>query len=87
MLESVKGALEAMEKDTGMSLKRWAWGVTHEELEYEGVKGKAAVLALGWDSVEDHMTLRGMESFKKNIGGLRGESQKIEMHHVGFQLG
>jgi hypothetical protein len=41
--------------------KKWegylgsAAGITYEEVEREGVKGKAAVLAIGWTSVDAHM--------------------------------
>lgn len=59
-----------------------AYGVTHEELEYKGVKGKAAVLAVGWASKEAHMEFRETETFRENIGLLRGEAKAIEMHHV-----
>lgn len=59
-----------------------AYGITHEVVEYQGVKGKAAVLAVGWTSKEAHMAFRGTETFKENIGLLRGEAKAIEMHHV-----
>lgn len=59
-----------------------AYGITHEEVEYKGVKGKAAVLAIGWTSKEAHMAFRETQTFKENIGLLRGEAKAIEMHHV-----
>jgi len=59
-----------------------ALGVTYEEVEREGVKGKAAVLVVGWQSKEAHMAFRETESFRENIGMLRGEAKGIEMHHV-----
>jgi hypothetical protein len=59
-----------------------AYGITHEEVEYKGVKGKAAVIAIGWKSVEAHMSFRETQTFKENIGLLRGEAKAIEMHHV-----
>ena len=59
-----------------------AWGITHEVVEREGVKGKAAVIAIGWTSREAHMAFRGTETFRENIGLLRGEARGIEMHHV-----
>ena len=58
------------------------YGITHEEVEYKGVKGKAAVIAIGWKSVEAHMSFRETQTFKENIGLLRGEAKAIEMHHV-----
>jgi heme-degrading monooxygenase HmoA len=59
-----------------------AYGITHEEVEYKGVKGKAAVIAVGWTSKEAHMGFRETQTFKENIGLLRGEAKAIEMHHV-----
>ncbi|KAM0716103.1 hypothetical protein Q7P37_008617 [Cladosporium fusiforme] len=61
-----------------------AYGITHEVVEYKGVKGKAAVIAVGWESKEAHMDFRETASFKENIGLLRGDSKAIEMHHVVF---
>lgn len=59
-----------------------AYGITHEVVEYQGVKGKAAVIAVGWESKEAHLAFRDTDSFKENIGLLRGGSKAIEMHHV-----
>lgn len=59
-----------------------AVGITHEEVEREGVKGKGAVLLIGWSSVETHMKFRESETFKNNIGLLREGVQKIEMVSV-----
>lgn len=61
-----------------------AWGTTHEEVERDGVKGKAAVVAIGWQSYEAHMAFRGREDFKEKIGLLRSSSKAVEMHHVAF---
>jgi len=59
-----------------------AYGITHEVVEYGGVKGRAAVIAIGWTSKEAHMAFRQTETFMENIGLLRGEAKVIEMHHV-----
>lgn len=59
-----------------------AWGTTHEEVERDGVKGKAAVVVIGWQSYDAHMAFRAREDFKEKIGLLRGNSKAIEMHHV-----
>lgn len=59
-----------------------AYGITHEVVEYQGVKGKAAVIAVGWESKEAHMAFRETETFAENIGLLRGDSKAVEMHHV-----
>jgi hypothetical protein len=62
----------------------WAYGTTHEEIEREGVKGKGAMLLIGWDSREDHMAFRELQAFKDNIHLLRQTAKKIEMHHTKF---
>ena len=43
-----------------------AAGITYEELEYEGVKGKAVVLVAGWESVEAHAAFKETAAYKEN---------------------
>ena len=59
-------------------------GVTYEEIEKEGVKGKAVVVAIGWQSVDVHMAFRKTEAFSKNIHLLRSTAKSIDMKHVVF---
>jgi hypothetical protein len=59
-------------------------GVTHEEIEKDSVKGKGAVLLIGWQSRQEHMDFREKETFKKNIQLLRQNAKGIEMHHTTF---
>lgn len=59
-------------------------GVTYEEIEKDGVKGKAAVVAIGWQSVDVHMEFRKSETFSKNIHLLRSSAKSIDMKHVAF---
>jgi hypothetical protein len=59
-----------------------SYGITHEVLEYKGVKGKAAVIAIGWTNKEAHMAFRETQTFRDSIGLLKGEAKAIEMHHV-----
>lgn len=61
-----------------------AVGLTYEEIEREGVKGKGMVIAIGWESVDAHMKFRETATFKDNINLLRNGAEKIEMHHVAF---
>ena len=84
--EGVKKALDNCQNETKFKIRGYGYGYTHEELEKEGVKGKgkAAVLLIGWESLDDHMDLRKTESFKNNIGSLRNGASKIEMHHTKF---
>lgn len=64
--------------------KGGAVGTTYEEMEKDGVKGKGAVLAIGWESVQKHMEFRETEAFKEKIGLLRQGAKGIEMGHVQF---
>ena len=74
--------LEEQPASAGYLAGSAAYGITHEVVEREGVKGKAAVIAIGWTSKEAHMAFRGTQTFRENIGLLRGEAKGIEMHHV-----
>lgn len=66
----------------GDGFRGMVYGVSHEEIEYKGVKGKAGAVAIGWESKEGHMAFREKATFKENIGLLRGDAKAIEMHHV-----
>jgi hypothetical protein len=74
--------LEEQPASAGYVPRSAAYGITHEVVEREGVKGKAAVIAIGWTSREAHMAFRETETLRENIGLLRGEARGIEMHHV-----
>lgn len=80
-LDNASQAGEWLEREAPES-RGIAYGITHEEVEYQGIKGKAAVIVVGWTSREAHMTFRETESFRENIGLLRGASGAVEMHHV-----
>lgn len=60
----------------------YATGVCEEEVEREGVRGKAGVLVVGWESVEAHMEFRKNEVFVKNAPGMRQGAGSIEVHHT-----
>ena len=64
-----------------------AAGVTYEDnvkSPKDGHEGKAAVLVIGWDSVEKHMAFRETSTFKENLHLLRNGVKEAEMHHVQF---
>ncbi len=83
--ESCKKFIEICEKEEPeKKIYRWAYGTTHEEIEKDGVKGKGAVLLIGWDSKEDHMAFRETDVFKENIQLLRQTAKGIEAHHTQF---
>lgn len=82
--ESTKKFIEICEKDAAAKVSGWAYGITQEEIEKDGVKGYGAVLAIGWETVEAHMEFRTTEVFKENVHLLRQNAKGIEMHHVRF---
>ena len=57
--------------------------VEHEKLE--GKKGKAYRVALGWNSIEEHMACRNTDAFKNNIGLLRENAKGVDVVHVVMQ--
>lgn len=62
-----------------------AYGFTQEEVEHvAGKKGKAAVLVIGWDTVDSHLQFRETEVFKEHIGSLRNGIVGADMVHVNF---
>ncbi|SMY28711.1 unnamed protein product [Zymoseptoria tritici ST99CH_1A5] len=75
---------DILEKEKSDGYLGAAIGLTVEEVEREGHKGKGAVLVIGWESVEKHMAFRETGTFKENIGLLRNGAKTLEMHHVPF---
>lgn len=55
-----------------------------EDVEYEGKKGKAYFMVLGWESVEAHMNFRETQAFKDNIHLLKEGPLGMEVHHTEF---
>ncbi|KAK5172992.1 uncharacterized protein LTR77_003114 [Saxophila tyrrhenica] len=82
--ESCKKFLETCEKESQQKVYGWAYGTTYEEIEKDGVKGKGAVLLIGWESRQEHMDFRETDTFKNNIHLLRQTAKGIEMHHTQF---
>ncbi|QIX00863.1 hypothetical protein AMS68_006380 [Peltaster fructicola] len=62
--------------------KSIAWGATYESIEKDDVRGKAAVVLIGWASVEDHLTFRESRIFKDVIPHLRSTSKSASMQHI-----
>jgi hypothetical protein len=83
-IQGVHKFRDILEKEKSDGYLGAAIGITHEEIEREGVEGKGAVLIIGWESVEKHMAFRESSTFKDNIALLRNGAQKVEMHHVQF---
>ncbi|KAK3720629.1 hypothetical protein LTR37_003678 [Vermiconidia calcicola] len=83
--ENAKKFIETCQKEApGSGVSGWAYGITDEEIEKDGAKGKGGVLLVGWPSVDAHMEFRNSEVFKNNIDLLRKEVKGIEVHHVAF---
>jgi len=59
-------------------------GITHETLEKEGVKSKAAVLVIGWQSKEHHLAMRETQVYKDNSHLWRSNAKKVSVWHVQF---
>ena len=64
-------------------------GWSLEDVEHDkfptGEKGKAYLLAIGWESLEAHMAFRETDLFKNSISLLMGEPKSVELHHVAIQ--
>jgi quinol monooxygenase YgiN len=50
----------------------------------KGVKGKAYLLAIGWQSIEAHVLFKKTHAFKRCLELLK-EARGSEIHHVKFQ--
>lgn len=62
-----------------------AAGVSHDDVEYDGVKGKMIVFAIGWESVEAHQAFTKTELFKEKVPLMGTErAAKVETHHTAF---
>lgn len=65
-----------------MDFHGYATGSTHEVVEKDGVKGRAGVLIVGWDSIEQHQQFRMLPVFQQNAQMMRQHAPVIEMHHA-----
>ena len=84
-VETVEKFVKAWEAEIGEGKVRYAYGITHEEIEKDGVKGKGAILLVGWESREEHMKFRETDVFKtKAAEMLRQNCGAVEMHHTQF---
>lgn len=81
-LEAFRAAAEKEAASTGY--KGASFGFTVEEVEIDGVKGPAAVLAIGWESIDAHLKYRETQTFKDNIHHLRTGVKASSIHHVQF---
>jgi hypothetical protein len=66
-------------------------GITEEELEFEGFdgvqgKGKAAIVLVGWESIEKHEAYWETGVFEKVQPLLKSTAKGTEMHHIKFAM-
>jgi heme-degrading monooxygenase HmoA len=81
-LEAFRSAAETQAASSGY--KGASFGFVKEEVEVDGVKGPAAVLAIGWESIDAHLAFRETQTFKDNIHHLRTGVKASSIHHVQF---
>lgn len=73
---------KALEKEQPEGYLASGVGITHEEIEKDGHKGKGAVLTIGWTSVDAHMKFRETETFKTGAPVLRNGVKTANVVHV-----
>ncbi len=60
-------------------------GITYQDLVREDIKGKAALVLIGWTSIDAHMKFRETQVHKDHIHLLRRDAKKTEVHHVAYR--
>ena len=86
--ENIQKFLGILKENAGDGFKAASSGWIVEEMEHEGIEGKARAITgvIGWESVEAHMAFREHPAFKENVGLVRGDKVKgSKVHHVKFQ--
>lgn len=84
-LEGARKFAEIFENEKTAGFLGAALGLSHEDnlkSPKEGLEGRAAVLVIGWESVDAHMKVRETQLFKDNIHLLRNGVKDAEVHHV-----
>lgn len=60
-------------------------GVTYDTVERGSVRGKAAMVLIGWRSVEDHTKFLATQAYKDHFHLLNRDAKKNEVHHVAYR--
>lgn len=76
---------KAAEEEEDFGLLASAAGVTHEEVDLEGIKGKAVVFIAGWRSREAHMAFKDTATYRLHMPKLVHLVEKVEACHVSFR--
>lgn len=84
-LDQFQDFLQAASKESGTRPIASAVGQTHEEVEYEDVKGNAVVLLVGWESIEAHQAFRDCRTYHEYMPKLRDGMEKLHVHHVALR--
>ena len=63
-----------------------AFGLTRNPVSMSGGEGHAALLMIGWTSVEAHLRFKTTRPWQENIHLVRAPGAAVEMHHVEFAL-
>lgn len=61
-----------------------AFGLTRNPVTMSGGEGHAALLMIGWTSVEAHLRFKTTRPWQENIHLVRAPGAAVEMHHVEF---
>ncbi|KAK4497799.1 hypothetical protein PRZ48_010453 [Zasmidium cellare] len=75
----------AAEQEKGCGLLASAGGITHEEVEFNGTKGKAAVFVAGWQSVEAHKDFKNTRTYKEHMPKMKHWISNVDACHVSFR--
>lgn len=71
--------------EKGCGLLASAGGITQEEVESNGSKGKAAVFVAGWRSVEAHKDFQNTNTFKEHMPKMMHWIDKVDVCYVSFR--
>jgi len=63
-------------------LLSWAVGTTYEDVEEDGIKGKAVILSLGWQTKEHHVEFNKTDFCKEHGKALVSSSKKLTAWYV-----
>ena len=84
--DDFRKAGEKLREDGVHGIIATAAGITLEHHEHDGVKGKVAIVVVGWESLEHHMDFLKSQTMQDTSVLLRSSSKAIKFNHVQFTL-
>ena len=84
--DDFRKAGEKLREDGVRGIVATAAGITIEDHEHDGVKGKVAIVVVGWESLEHHMEFLKSQTMQDTSTLLRSSSKAIKFNHVNFTL-